>query len=269
MVEAVPTDPEPLYRAGRGEPVLLLHGLLLSWQSWGLVLDQLSDDYAVFAPTLPGHWGGPAAPRPVTFAALVDFAVAALADMGWGTAHLVGNSLGGWIALELAARGRARSVTAIAPGGMWDDAETARLLVRKYLAYGPVIGIGTGIAPVMARSLVVPLLAYRPAAVAPTVAVTTASAPAHCDIVDDLAADSALASGFTRFAEITAPVTLLFCEYDRILSPRFRPSVPELPTVERRTLPGVGHVPMLEAPDLVTAEIRAGIARAAHGNAPL
>ena len=40
-------------------------------------------------------------------------------DAGFATAHLVGNSLGGYVALQLAARGRARSVVALAPAGGW------------------------------------------------------------------------------------------------------------------------------------------------------
>jgi pimeloyl-ACP methyl ester carboxylesterase len=38
-------------------------------------------------------------------------------EAGIGRAHLVGNSLGGFVALQLAARGRAESVVALAPAG--------------------------------------------------------------------------------------------------------------------------------------------------------
>ncbi|WP_216896792.1 alpha/beta fold hydrolase [Nocardia alni] len=265
MVQRTAVEPEPYYRSGRGEPVLLLHGLLLTWQSWGAVLDELSGDHEVFAPTLPGHWGGPGVSRPATFAALADFAAATLDENGWSAAHLVGNSLGGWLALELAARGRARSVTVIAPGGLWEsDAKAAQQLVRKYRAFGPVIGIGAGsAAPAMVRSLVIPLLAHRPAAVPHGLATANAAAPAHCHIVDDLAEDPALAQGFTRLAEIDVPVTVLLCEHDRVLPPRLTDRVASVSDIEFRTLPDVGHVPMLEAPGLVAAQIRAGIARAA------
>ncbi|MBF6328965.1 alpha/beta fold hydrolase [Nocardia transvalensis] len=256
--------PEPCHRAGRGEPLLLVHGMLLTWQSWGTVLDELASDYEVLAPTLPGHWGGPQAQRPAGITALADFVESVLDETGWSTAHLVGNSLGGWLVLELAARGRARSVTAIAPGGMWDsDARAARQLIRKYRALGPVIGVGAGPeAHPMARSLVTPLLAHRPADVPHRLATANAAAPAHCVIVDDLAEDPTLSAGFTRFADITAPVTILFCEHDRVLPPRFHSHLPDLPTIHSRTLPAVGHVPMLESPALITSEIRTAIARA-------
>ncbi|MBB5914018.1 pimeloyl-ACP methyl ester carboxylesterase [Nocardia transvalensis] len=261
------TEPDPYYAAGQGDPLLLLHGLLLTWESWGGVLDELRRDYAVFAPTLPGHRGGPPVRRPATFTALADFVERILDERGWQTAHLAGNSLGGWLALELAARGRARSVTAIAPGGMWDaDTRTAAQLVRRYRAFAPVIGVGSGRARAMARSLVIPLLSYRPASVPHRLAAAVAAAPAQCDIVDDLIEDPALPAGFTRFADITVPVTLLYCEHDRVLPPRRHTTPATTATLESRTLPAVGHVPMLEAPTLIAAEIRAATT---HTESPL
>ncbi|MBF6062880.1 alpha/beta fold hydrolase [Nocardia terpenica] len=256
--------PEPNYRAGRGEPVVLLHGLLLTWESWGAVLDELSGDNTVFAPTLPGHRGGPPARHPETLAALTDFVAAAMDENGWRTAHLVGNSLGGWLALELAARGRARSVTAIAPAGMWDsDAQAGARLIRKFRAFAPMIGIGPGgTGHSMVRSLVVPLLAHHPALVPNRLATAVSAAPAHCTIIDDLAEDAALTTGFTRFDDIDAPTTLLFPEHDRVLPPRYHTRATALPTIDARTLPDVGHVPMLDAPTLITTEIRTTIARA-------
>ena len=50
--------------------------------------------------------------------ALADAVEAAMDDAGFDTAHLAGNSLGGWVSLELARRGRARTVTAISPAGL-------------------------------------------------------------------------------------------------------------------------------------------------------
>jgi pimeloyl-ACP methyl ester carboxylesterase len=264
MVQRVAAEPEPYLRAGRGEPVLLLHGLLLTWQSWGGVIDELAGEYEVFAPTLPGHWGGPEISGTATFTHLADFVEAVLDENDWPTAHLVGNSLGGWLALELAARGRARSVVAIAPGGLWEEqAQATKQLIRKYRAFGPVLGVGAGAAASpMVRSLVIPLLAHRPADVPHALATACAAAPAHCHVVDDLAEDHSLAIGFTRLTEIQAPVTVLLCEHDRLLPRRFHGRTVAAPGVESRTLPGVGHVPMLEAADLVTAEIRTALARA-------
>ena len=55
-----------------------------------------------------------------------------LDGLGVGTAHFAGNSMGGALALELAKRGRARSVVAISPGGGWreDDAREVERIIR-------------------------------------------------------------------------------------------------------------------------------------------
>ena len=50
---------------------------------------------------------------------LADAVERAMDEAGFETAHLVGNSLGGYVALQLAARGRARAVVALAPAGGW------------------------------------------------------------------------------------------------------------------------------------------------------
>ena len=83
----------------------------------GCRLADLAARYEVIAPTLPGHHGGPAYPedQPMTFEHSTDAVERLLDELGVGTAHFVGNSMGGGIALELAKRGRARSVVALAP----------------------------------------------------------------------------------------------------------------------------------------------------------
>ncbi|MFE5287739.1 alpha/beta fold hydrolase [Nocardia sp. NPDC056611] len=269
MVEGVPA-PEAVHRTGRGEPLLLLHGVLLTWQSWGGVLDDLAASHSVLAPTLPGHWGGPEAARPATVTALVDHCERLLDESGWDAVHIAGNSLGGWIALELAARGRARSCTAIAPAGLWRTPAAADSLLRRFRAFGPLIGLGPGQQPTMPsllRSLLLPLLAYRPAAVPNPLAKAMTAAITECAIVDDLATDPELPVGFTGLAELDVPTTILLPEHDRVLPPHVYAPLTPTGAVRVRPLPDLGHVPMLEAPDLITAEITATIARAAAHSA--
>ena len=104
-------------RTGTGPPLLLLHGIGSARQDWATLLPHLSADFDVLAVDLPGH--GESAPvdgRP-TVAALTDAVEAELDARGLETVHVFGNSLGGRLALELARRGRARSVVAVAPSG--------------------------------------------------------------------------------------------------------------------------------------------------------
>ncbi|HET6508734.1 MAG TPA: alpha/beta fold hydrolase [Baekduia sp.] len=88
------------------EPLVLLHGFTDTPRTWDLVTDSLRRRFDVVAPALAGHFGGPRIDGPVSSAALPDAVERALDAAGLETAHLVGNSLGGYVALQLAARGR-------------------------------------------------------------------------------------------------------------------------------------------------------------------
>jgi len=99
--------------------MVLLHGFTDTWRSWELVLPELEKRHDVLAPTLLGHAGGPPLEGEINDALIADAVEAAMDEAGFETAHLVGNSLGGYQALQLAARGRADSVVALAPAGGW------------------------------------------------------------------------------------------------------------------------------------------------------
>src|ERR1700682_3731117 len=93
----VPEISSALYRAGSGEPLVLLHGFTGTWHHWRAVLGDLVARYEVLAPTLAGHDGGPALPisSPLTFASAADSLEGHLDELGVGTAHIAGNSMGG------------------------------------------------------------------------------------------------------------------------------------------------------------------------------
>lgn len=79
------------------------------------MLGELERHHDVLAPTLAGHAGGPPLEGDAKDAVLTDAIEQAMDAAGFRTAHIVGNSLGGFVALQLAARGRAESVVALAP----------------------------------------------------------------------------------------------------------------------------------------------------------
>jgi pimeloyl-ACP methyl ester carboxylesterase len=121
----------PAHRQGEGAPLVLLHGFTGSWRIWQLVLPALERRHDVLAPTLPGHAGGPPVSEAIRHATIPDAIERAMDEAGFATAHLVGNSLGGYVALQLAARGRARTVVALAPAGGWARGdESYRELLR-------------------------------------------------------------------------------------------------------------------------------------------
>jgi pimeloyl-ACP methyl ester carboxylesterase len=107
------------HRGGAGPPLVALHGFTDTWRTWALVLPALERRHDVLAPTLPGHAGGPPLDLDAGAHGILATIEEAMDAAGFAAAHLVGNSLGGYLALRLAERGRALSVTALAPAGGW------------------------------------------------------------------------------------------------------------------------------------------------------
>src|SRR5829696_5526261 len=95
--------------AGSGEPLLLLHGIGSTHDDFAALRPRLDAQYRVLAPDLPGHGRSPALPRRPTIAAVTDAITADLDELGVGRVHVLANSIGARVALELAVRGRARS----------------------------------------------------------------------------------------------------------------------------------------------------------------
>src|ERR687896_469332 len=108
------------HRGGSGEPLVLIHGVGHTWRGWKPMLPLLERDFDVLAVDLPGFGRSPSLPAGTepTPEALADAVERAMDAAGFDRAVLCGNSLGGWIALELARRGRASSAVAISPAGL-------------------------------------------------------------------------------------------------------------------------------------------------------
>jgi pimeloyl-ACP methyl ester carboxylesterase len=126
-------------RAGAGEPLLLVHGIGTTHADFAALRPGLDARFDVLAPDLPGHADSPPLSTRPTIGAIADAIEADLDTLGLGRVHVLGNSVGARIALELAIRGRALSVVAIAPSGLGLPPEriyqgvvmsTARMLMR-------------------------------------------------------------------------------------------------------------------------------------------
>ncbi len=105
-------------RAGSGEPLLLLHGMGSSRRDFAAVLPLLTDRFDVIDVDLPGVGRSRALEERPTVAAITDAVERTMDEEGVGRAHVLGNSLGARVAIELARRGRALSVVAISPSGL-------------------------------------------------------------------------------------------------------------------------------------------------------
>jgi pimeloyl-ACP methyl ester carboxylesterase len=251
---------------GVGEPVLLLHPFLMSQMVWETVAQQLADTghYEVFAPTLAGHHSGPSAGTWfLSSAVLADHVERQLDDLGWNTAHIVGNSLGGWVAFELERRGRARTVTAIAPAGGWTRWSPTKFeVIGKFVMGMPMWALARSLG---LRALHLPfsrLLATLPISGSPdgvserelsAIIDDVAHCPAYFQLVKIL-----LLPGLVELADTAVPTHLVLCEKDRVMPPRrfsryFTTHLPAATLVT--TLDGLGHIPMFEAPGRITEVI--------------
>ncbi|HEU0316713.1 MAG TPA: alpha/beta fold hydrolase [Solirubrobacteraceae bacterium] len=261
-----------LYRGGQGEPLLLLHGFKGTWHQWAPILPALSASYEVIAPTLPGHYGGPAFEKTgaLQMADAGDSVEAQLDDLGVGTAHIVGNSMGGGLALELAKRGRARSVVGLAPSGGWRaDSGESRRLARFFVRQRRLVRAGRATLPmVMAQSfsrrLAMRDVMWRGERMTARAAIDMVRASASCAIegrvIEALFAERAAIDGLDA---VRVPTLIAWPEHDRILpmrrhADRFRT---EIAGAEFVVLTGTGHVPMWDAPELVVSTIHEFVSR--------
>lgn len=109
-----------VHTGGHGEPVLFVHGLGSQAASWLPTAEALSDEFALLVPDLPGFGRSSKPPASYEPAFFVDALVGLLEERGIEATHVVGTSLGGHIALELALRHpeRVHRTVAVAPGGV-------------------------------------------------------------------------------------------------------------------------------------------------------
>jgi pimeloyl-ACP methyl ester carboxylesterase len=222
--------------------IVLLHGFADSPRTWDLIRPHLGDD--VLAPALPGHLGGPPLNGDLDLAGYVE---RVLDEAGLEQAHLVGNSLGGYLALVLAARGRAKTVVALAPAGGASHAETLDRQERGEI----------GLSDFTTREL--------PAAIAAQLGASFRA----CDRLPLIA--NAREHGWPLdLAAVRCPVRVLWGMEDKLLrwpqdADRFRRGL----DAEWIELDGVGHAPQLDVP-LETAQLISGFttARIASSSGP-
>lgn len=247
---------------GSGEPMLLLHPFMMSQSVWKDVAPTIAATgrYEVLAPTMPGHNGGVKARFFLDTAELADDMERRMDALGWDTAHIVGNSLGGWVAFELERRGRARTLTGIAPAGGWSQFTPAKFeIVFKFVAGLPVYLGAKVLGPRALRLPFVRQLAYVPvsaeaAGLSDEDLLVIIDDVTHCPAYYQLLVKSLLLPGLRELADADAPIHLVICEKDRVLPhPRFtRHFTTHLPNSAQIThLDGVGHIPMFEAPQRI------------------
>ncbi len=249
---------------GSGPTLVLVHGLSHRRQAWDPVLPELTSHRRVVTIDLPGHGESPALPPGVpVHKATLDAVEGMLDELApdEGRAHVAGNSLGGWVALQLAARGRVASATALSPAGfgtsLLDELlikavfRGSRAMARSNRTRLPAMLKN----PVLRSATLVPFFG-RPWRVSPEAALADAQS-----LMTNEAVDLFLEQGFPNedVPRHMVPVTIAWGRRDLLLpvyqARRARRSYPDAKVV---VLPGLGHVPMSDAPERIGMVLLAG-----------
>jgi pimeloyl-ACP methyl ester carboxylesterase len=255
-------------RFGKGEPLVLLHGLGSSRQAWSPVLPALAKRFDVIAVDLPGF--GQTAPLPActepTPQALAFAVAVALDDLGVHRPHLAGNSLGGWVALELAKIRPVRSVTLISPAGLWRHHTPlycrASLRLSRWAAAHATRLLTRLVAHSFGRIIVLGQTHAHPARMTPRQAGEAIGAMGTCPGFDETLR-ATVGRRYLPDQPIQAQVTIAFGTRDLLLLPLQSRRLGALPTnTVTAPLPGCGHIPMSDDPAAVADLIQWSAARA-------
>jgi pimeloyl-ACP methyl ester carboxylesterase len=229
-------------------------------------MDALAEHCEVIAVDMPGFGDSPALPEGVEpsaanlASAVVDFYVSLGLD---GQPAVAGISLGAWVAIECARQGQARAVVALCPAGFWknlppanndklNQARRAGKLLSPFL--GPMMWTARGRSRALGRSF------QHPERLSPGEALAVTRAYVHSPAYPE--ASALMRAGRVEdLQDIKVPITIGWAEHDRLIRNRpLREGI--LPKrIHQVELPGVGHVPTWDDPDLVARVVLEGISR--------
>jgi pimeloyl-ACP methyl ester carboxylesterase len=240
-------------RRGSGEPLLLIHPLGAEIVVWEPLLERLAAERDVIAVDMPGFGASPALangtdPTPQALAAAVG---RFLDSLGLERVHVAGNSLGGWVALELAKAGRALTAMGLCSAGFWTRplgpraGPDVRSIGRPLLPFVPALVRSAG-----GRSLLLSSSVGHPERVPPAAAARLVRSYVTSPGFE--AANAAMRAGVLSGTErIDVPVTLAWGELDRLIRrPRTKPE--HWRTVLLR---GCGHIPTWDDPAQVSRAV--------------
>lgn len=234
-------------RRGEGEPLLLVHGLGGAGMIWDPVLDLLAAERDVVAIDMPGFGRSPELPEGIrpTPANLGRAIAEFLAELGIDRPHVAGNSLGGWVVLEMAKAGDASSVCCLSPAGLWRsplgprerDARPLAMRLRPLL--GPAMAL-PGVRRALLRSSVA-----EPDRLSREEAIGLIGG--WLDSTGYEAANREMRAGVFEHPELVGvPTTIAWGSADRLLGPPRSERMP--PGTRYVVLEGAGHTPTWDDP---------------------
>lgn len=239
------------FALGAGPPVLLVHGFAQSHRTWLANLEALASRFRVFAVDLPGFGASTkvALPRLEDYE---DFLVRLLEGQGLASAHVVGHSFGGLMAMGLALDhpAQVRSLAVLGTSGMGPTltdfrSKMAHARTRKEIktvisrAFHDPARINGQI-----EAIVEGQLAYR-------------AQPGVMELLAEVNDRGAawIAAVQSRLNDIKVPMLVLWGSEDSATSPANADRVRGLPNVEVHLFEGAGHAAQFEAADAFNAKL--------------
>jgi pyruvate dehydrogenase E2 component (dihydrolipoamide acetyltransferase) len=233
------------------ETVLAIHGFGGDKGNWAFVSDSLAERFRVVAIDLPGHGSSSKDVGDGSLSALVDVVLGFLDETGTERAHLLGHSLGGAVALALAASApeRCRSLTLVAPAGLGSPPDVAYLrgfaqaTTRRELA--PLLEHLFADKKFLNRQMTEDLLRYK--------RLDGVSAALSALLATLLDGDAQALDLSSLLAERSGPTVVLWGREDRVLP--LPSSLPLGSNSRLRVVDGVGHMVPIERPDEVASAL--------------
>ena len=242
--------------------ILLVHGMGSASTAWRLLLPELQNHFRVITVDLPGHGRTPfikGTPMdPISLAHHIHDEISKISS----SYHLVGNSLGGWITLEMASHcsGPIKSVTALAPAGLWINpfqrrypataflrmfAKTTKPLTPLFLHFDWARSLGF--------ATVSPRWRQFPYALCMDAVKAMSESTGYYPVFDGM-----LMKRFESEIDSRIPVTIVFGDSDNTLPATTCQERSLVPSHARWViLPATGHAPMWDSVPEVVAEVLA------------
>jgi pimeloyl-ACP methyl ester carboxylesterase len=256
---------------GSGAPIVFIHGLSGSWQNWLEQVPVFAREHRVIAFDLPGFGVSQMPAGKISISGYGRFVDALLDELGVGSAAVVGNSMGGFIGIELAIRfpERVERLVLVSAAGLSiqylrNERALAMLGVaeNRLAAYtGWMASRSDALARrPRARRVIFGIVAHRPERLpAPLVAeqVRGSGKPGFLPALDALT-DYPIR---TRLGEIACPTLIVWGAQDKLVPARDADEFARLiPNARKVVWPDTGHVAMLERPAAFNALVEAFLA---------
>lgn len=241
-------------RTGRGKPLLLVHGLGGSINSWNTISPALAQTREVIALDLPGHGQTSAQADSGTFDGLARSLDDWLGEQDLTTIDMVGSSMGARLVLEMARRGRAGAVVALDPGGFWQGWErtffrtTISASIALVRALRPALPFISG--NIAGRTALMLQLSARPWALNPALISDELKSLADTRTFDALVSDLANGANQQGPANTRAPVVIGWGRKDRLCLPQQADrAMAAFPSATLHWFERSGHFPMWDQPE--------------------